>query len=294
MTEISLQVSETVAVTLDVGEQGETGLTGAQGETGLTGADSVVAGPIGLTGLTGLTGETGIVEQATPPADVSVLWLDSSADAVPVDLSGVEPAGLSDETKTELSAAYAGLARRDAFSSLTTMLESGIESGTINVVGDSTGNDSNEWVWLLAQSLAAKYPAYTVDHSLWNTTKQNYDPRSRIQAGTAGPLRMTIATTGYGSFPLGGTGTISVTGDLEIVAEVTPTTWTPSGDQCLAAHFGNAGERAFVFMLRTSGKLQFYWSADGTTTVGYPESTAPIGASAGTKLFVKMKFTVDN
>jgi peptidoglycan/xylan/chitin deacetylase (PgdA/CDA1 family) len=113
MTEISLQVSETVAVTLDVGEQGETGLTGARGETGLTGADSVVAGPIGLTGLTGLTGdtgetgETGIVEQATPPDDVSVLWLDSSADAVPVDLSGVEPAGLSVATKTAQAANFA-------------------------------------------------------------------------------------------------------------------------------------------------------------------------------------------
>jgi hypothetical protein len=104
--EVVVEITESQVVEVLLAE-GPRGLQGVQGATGLTGADSVVAGPIGLTGLTGDTGETGIVEQATPPADVSVLWLDSSADAVPVDLSGVEPAGLSDETKATLAGTYA-------------------------------------------------------------------------------------------------------------------------------------------------------------------------------------------
>jgi peptidoglycan/xylan/chitin deacetylase (PgdA/CDA1 family) len=85
MTEISLQASESVAVTLSSGEQGVQGVQGETGVTGLTGATgaaSTVVGPQGLTGPTGAQGSTG-------PA---------------VDTSTLEPAGLSAGTKAELSA----------------------------------------------------------------------------------------------------------------------------------------------------------------------------------------------
>lgn len=54
----------------------------------------------------------------------------------------------------------------------------------LTILGDSTGNETFEWVYLTAQWLAAKYPAYTVTHRLWNDTNQNYDAATTIQTGT--------------------------------------------------------------------------------------------------------------
>jgi hypothetical protein len=38
------------------------------------------------------------------------------------------------------------------------------------ILGDSTGNETTEWVYLTAQSLATQYPAYTVIYHLWDPT----------------------------------------------------------------------------------------------------------------------------
>lgn len=71
------------------GEQGIQGPTGATGVTGATGPQGVV-GPTGATGVQGLTGvtgptgitgpqgEQGIIISASPPANTSLLWLDTS------------------------------------------------------------------------------------------------------------------------------------------------------------------------------------------------------------------------
>lgn len=67
---------------------------------------------------------------------------------------------------------------------LATKLEQGLENAVVAVVGDSTGNANDEWVYLLAQSLAARYPAYTVTHRLWNDGTQAYDAATIIQTGT--------------------------------------------------------------------------------------------------------------
>lgn len=54
----------------------------------------------------------------------------------------------------------------------------------LGVLGDSTGNGTDEWVYLLAQHLAGRYPRYTVTYRLWNDGTQLYDSPSTIQTGT--------------------------------------------------------------------------------------------------------------
>jgi hypothetical protein len=66
-----------------VGATGPTGPVGATGPTGPVGATGVTGptGPTGVTGVTGPTGPTGpagIVAQTTPPADTSLLWVDTT------------------------------------------------------------------------------------------------------------------------------------------------------------------------------------------------------------------------
>ena len=61
-----------------------------------------------------------------------------------------------------------------------------VDTGDVAVliVGDSTGNESNEWVYLYAQWLASNHPAYTVDYYLWNDGNDTYDAAVELQAGT--------------------------------------------------------------------------------------------------------------
>lgn len=52
----------------------------------------------------------------------------------------------------------------------------------ILVMGDSTGNANDEWVYLTAEGIAAMYPTHSVEYHLWDTT--NYFPSVVISTGT--------------------------------------------------------------------------------------------------------------
>lgn len=54
----------------------------------------------------------------------------------------------------------------------------------IVVLGDSTGNETGEWVYLLATDLATQYPEFTVDYRLWDEGTSAYSAPSTIQVGT--------------------------------------------------------------------------------------------------------------
>jgi lysophospholipase L1-like esterase len=62
-----------------------------------------------------------------------------------------------------------------------------IRAGSANVVvlGDSTGNERHEWVYLTAQRLARKYPAATVRYSPWGLASGRYLPSTVVHRGTA-------------------------------------------------------------------------------------------------------------
>lgn len=68
------------------------------------------------------------------------------------------------------------------------LLSDGQQNAAICVISDSTGLDlgagnDRRWVFYMAQKLAAQFPAYTVNHRLWNDTNTNYDAPTVIQTG---------------------------------------------------------------------------------------------------------------
>ena len=67
-------------------------------------------------------------------------------------------------------------------------LRSGQRDTAILVVGDSTGNETTEWVYLLASWIAPKYPAYTVNYYLYDTMTGDFpaagSPTAVIQTGS--------------------------------------------------------------------------------------------------------------
>ena len=65
-------------------------------------------------------------------------------------------------------------------------LDAGGSSCAIQALGDSTGVSTTRWVYLMAQYLAAQYPAFTVRHRFWNDATQLYDAPTTIQSGPGG------------------------------------------------------------------------------------------------------------
>lgn len=59
-----------------------------------------------------------------------------------------------------------------------------LEDATMLVVGDSTGNETTEWVYLTAQHLAGQFPAYTVTYQIWDDTAKAYASPITVQTGT--------------------------------------------------------------------------------------------------------------
>lgn len=97
-----------------------------------------------------------------------------------------------------------------AMRNLMSKLTRNVSDASWLVVGDSTGNETTEWVYLTAQWLAAKFPAYTVTYRLWDTVGDtDYASPVTVQTGTGtgnagGPWTLTIynasvagTTTGY-------------------------------------------------------------------------------------------------
>jgi hypothetical protein len=94
------------------------------------------------------------------------------------------------------------------------------------------------------------------------------------------------------------TGT-AVTTDLDVQVKIAPTTWTPTGDQTIAAKWESTGnQRSFLFLLKTTGALGYNWSTAGSAGAGEQDSTATIPATAnpgnGNPLWVRVTHKLNN
>jgi len=89
-----------------------------------------------------------------------------------------------------------GMAKADAKKTYSTQaprqlvskLSKGLQNAVLAVLGDSTGNDSFEWVNQTSLQLGQKFPKAKVVYRLWNDANQNYDAPSTLQAGVAPPV----------------------------------------------------------------------------------------------------------
>lgn len=64
------------------------------------------------------------------------------------------------------------------------ILEEDTGDATIVVLGDSTGNQTFEWVYVYSGLLAAKYPNFTVEYYLWNVAGEVFDAAETLQTGS--------------------------------------------------------------------------------------------------------------
>lgn len=64
-------------------------------------------------------------------------------------------------------------------------LINGYGNATLQIHGDSTGNETVEWVYQFAQLIGGLFPNIAIDYSTWNDTTQAYPAMTAIQAGVA-------------------------------------------------------------------------------------------------------------
>lgn len=111
---------------------------------------------------------------------------------------------------------------------------------SILVNSDSTGNSTNEWVYLFGQWLAEKYPEYTVRYRIWNDTTNVYDSPISLNAGTG------IFFIDIFNFAVSGSRTYRILGKKQAaLLDITNTSiYTTSSnviDLCIINHGHNVG-----------------------------------------------------
>jgi hypothetical protein len=176
----------------------------------------------------------------------------------------------------------------NGFSALKAALADGSRSVAVQVLGDSTGNDGNEWVRTWAPMLAAQYPAFTVHHRIWDDTSQAYGAELVLQTGTAG-LRYLDCSTGSTTRKLNATASPHLSGVIDVRIKVNLADWTPVASSNLCGRSSGAGARGWYFLINTSGLPTFVYSVDGTALVSVFGSAT--GITDGTTSWLRAVFT---
>ena len=194
------------------------------------------------------------------------------------------------ETLAGGAAKYAKLRHSAPFEGLLAGLSEGTDSIGISLVGDSTGDATDEWFYMLGQYLATRFPAYRVEHRVWADAAQDFNRPTVIQAGGA-TKRAVVFGTGTGN-GVAFDGTKNISGlDLDVRWYGRPTSWAV-GTQTLASKFGptGAGDRQWRFQLNSTGRPQFDWTEDGSTIkpVAHPGANVPFAAN--TEGWVRVTF----
>lgn len=80
---------------------------------------------------------------------------------------------------------------------LMSVLRRGRADAVLAILGDSTGNETTEWFYMLVQWLGQKFPGYTVTHRVWDDATQAYLTPTTVQTGSS----VRVLTVYNGSVP---------------------------------------------------------------------------------------------
>jgi hypothetical protein len=185
-------------------------------------------------------------------------------------------------------AQYVSRTASDALIGLKRSLDAGVRSCALQVMSDSTANDTTDWPYLLAQKVAADYPNWTVRWQTWVVTNQRFGTPTIIQTGTAGDLYLD-GSTGANALRLDSSVSPYISSALDVQVKLRLVDWDVQ--QNLVAKSGAAGQRGWIFQMTTTGtgRPSFTYSTDGTTQVTAACNTTPPQA-AGTDVWLRVTY----
>lgn len=192
---------------------------------------------------------------------------------------------------------FASSIKSAVLSQFRAVLDEGVRSVGINVLGDSTGNATDEWVYQLALQLATRYPNYTIRYRTWDDATQAWLDQTTLQTGTSGE-RYIRYTNGLPSpvgrvWPSGEVGNLTAS-EFVITAKVAADDWSPAANATIAAQYNTTGnQRCLWFYLGTAGKLVLRVSGDGATETVLTDTNAT-GYTDGSTKWVRVIYRGDN
>jgi hypothetical protein len=165
------------------------------------------------------------------------------------------------------------------------------------VMGDSTGNEADEWAYLTAQALAARFPDHTHNYRSWNDTDQQYDQPSVLATGTDGLRHIDTGLEATSMrLEIEDSAAVQISGDIDVRVKLDyhGNALTVSTDIC--GKFATAPNRSWRLMSGlVSGKLTFGWSADGTTEISKNSSVVvPADVYNNGPVWIRATLDVDN
>lgn len=193
--------------------------------------------------------------------------------------------------------------RADALATPLRLITDALDAGvslSMQVIGDSTGNGADEWPYLVAADMAARYPGHTVEWRLWSDAIQGYARPTVIQTGAGGRAQVTIAGASvqyWSSTTLGaltGIAPSTTQSDLDVRVLASLPDWTPAAVGTLAAQFGSPPQRGWRFQIGPGGILRIDWTEDGTTPQPVALSTVGVPFTDGAEGWVRVTLDADN
>lgn len=161
------------------------------------------------------------------------------------------------------------------------------QSFAMQLLGTSSGDEQTEWFGLLGKRLAQTHD-YSVIWRVWSDTYQRYTAPSYIATGSAGERYLDVNGSRFiNASP-------SVTGDIDVVMKIKPTSWTTGTTQILASKFAQTGNQmSWYFAISPTGKLMYKWYPNGSTS-GAVTITGTVTMTATDPIWVRLTHDVDN
>ncbi len=165
----------------------------------------------------------------------------------------------------------------------------------LTILGDSTGNDANEWYHLTMQWLRANRPAYSLRQRRWSDANQAYSTwtyRAASDIGDTGEAYFGFpgASGSYISTPY--KSALDISGDIDIAVKVEA---LPNTSKTFVSRLGTgAGSRGWSFQMTSANYPYFYWSADGSTLIGPIPATVPYVFQSGVPIWLRVTLDADN
>ena len=232
-----------------------------------------------------------IPTSATPPPEAGFYRVDRNTIGVVGELVQMNPATKS---KTNITNRRNGI--NDKVLAAKYPMDSNTGPLACVVMGDSTGNSTEEWVYQTSLYLASKYPSHTHTNFIWNHTNQQYDQPATFAYGSAGAGHVDtgIAAQSW-IMQIADSAATSPTGDIDVRAKICLNGSAPSADCPVAAKFGSAGNRSWrLTVAATTGLVTLGWSNDGTTLIDKLSTVALSGNQINLPVWVRATLDVDN
>jgi len=122
-----------------------------------------------------------------------------------------------------------------------------------------------------------------------DTTAGRRDTASSV---VAEGLMLPGASGDYASTP--DHASLDITADIDLRADVTPSTWAPAGLQQMVAKWASAGNLSYQFGLNANGTLRLQWSSDGTANLNVSSTTTPVPHPTSGRLAVRVTMDVND